>query len=130
IPFLGDKINIFDPERALYYDFAIDQGLYQGEPCYIFSIKAKEELGGKKDKIVIDNMITWFHAKTMEVLARNYDMSYNAGVYDFDVHMEVEMTRFGGFLLPKTLRYSGNWDMIFKKRERGLFTATLFDFEK
>jgi hypothetical protein len=130
IPFIGDKINIFDPDRALYYDFAIDQGLYQGESCYIFSIKAKEDLDGKKDKIVIDNMITWFHAKTMEVLARKYDMSYNAGVYDFDVHMEVEMTRFAGYLLPKTLRYTGNWDMIFKKRERGLFTATLFDFEK
>ena len=49
-------------------------------------------------------------------------------MYDFDVHMEVEMTRVGNLLVPKTLRYRGNWDVLFKKRERGVFTATLFDF--
>ena len=56
-------------------------------------------------------------------------MSYDAGVYDFNVHMEVQMTQFGKILLPKTLRYIGTWDVAFKKRERGVFTATLFDFK-
>jgi hypothetical protein len=56
-------------------------------------------------------------------------MSYDAGVYDFNVHMEVQMTRFKNYLLPKTIRYAGNWDVAFKKRERGYFTATLFDFK-
>jgi len=130
IPFIGDKIDIFDPDRAEYYDFIIDYGDYEGQSCYVFSIKGKPGLGGKKDKIVIDSMVTWFNTKTMEVMARNYDMSYNAGVYDFDVHMEVEMTKFGDYLVPKLLRYIGNWDVAFKKRERGLFTATLFDFTK
>lgn len=129
IPLMGDKIDIFDPARAKYYDFAIDQTMYENQACYVFSIKAKEDLGGKKDKIVIDQMTTWFNAKTMEVMARNYDMSYNAGAYDFDVHMEVELTKFGQHLVPKTLRYKGSWDVIFKKRERGSFTATLFNFE-
>ncbi|MBI5371716.1 MAG: hypothetical protein HZA79_06790 [Sphingobacteriales bacterium] len=129
IPFIGDKIDIFDPDRAEYYDFIIDYGDYEGQSCYVFTIRAKEDLGGKKDKIVIDNMVTWFNTRTMEVMARNYDMSYNAGVYDFDVHMEVEMTKVGDYLVPKLLRYIGNWDVAFKKRERGLFTATLFDFQ-
>lgn len=128
IPFIGDKIDIFDPDRAEYYDFIIDYGDYEGQSCYVFTIKAKEDLGGKKDKIVIDNMVTWFNTRTMEVMARNYDMSYNAGVYDFDVHMEVQMTKVGDLLVPKLLRYIGNWDVAFKKRERGMFTATLFDF--
>ena len=65
----------------------------------------------------------------MEIMARNYDLSYNAGVYDFDVHMEVELTKFGQYLLPKTLRYKGNWDVAFKKREKAVFTASLFDFK-
>ena len=129
IPFIGDKIDIFDPDRAEYYDFTIDYGDYEGQSCYVFTIKAKENLGGKKDKIVIDNMVTWFNTRTMEVMARNYDMSYNAGVYDFDVHMEVQMTKVGELLVPKLLRYIGNWDVAFKKRERGVFTATLFDFQ-
>lgn len=130
IPFIGDKIDIFDPDRAELYDFGIDYDDYEGQSCYIFSIKAKTDLKGKKNKIVIDSMVTWFNAKTMEVMARNYDMSYDAGVYDFTVHMEVAMTKFGDYLVPKLLRYIGNWDVILKKRERGLFTATLFDFEK
>jgi hypothetical protein len=131
IPFIGEKINIFDPDHAKYYDFLIDFGDYEGQSCYIFSVKARQDLSnGEKNAIVIDSMVTWFNTKTMEVMARNYDMSYDAGVYDFDVHMEVQMTKFGNYLVPKTLRYIGNWDVIFKKRERGLFTATLFDFNQ
>lgn len=129
IPFIGDKIDIFDPDRARYYDFAIDFGDYEGQSCYVFSIKARADLSsGEKNSLVIDSMITWFNTRTMEVMARNYDMTYDAGVYDFDVHMEVQMTKFGNYLVPRTLRYIGNWDVVFKKRERGLFTATLFDF--
>ncbi len=131
IPFIGDKIDIFDPDRAKLYDFSIDYGDYDGQSCYIFSCKAKNDLsGGKKNKIVIDNMITWFNVKTMEVMARNYDMSYDAGVYDFDIHIEVQMTKFDNYLVPRLLRYIGNWDVMFKKRERGIFTATLFDFNR
>jgi len=131
IPFIGDKINIFEPDHSKYYDLAIDYGDYEGQSCYIFSIKARADLtNGEKNSIVIDSMVTWFSAKTMEVMARNYDMSYDAGVYDFDVHMEVQMTKFGEYLVPKLLRYIGNWDVMFKKRERGLFTATLFGFGK
>lgn len=131
IPFMGDKVDIFDPDRAKYYDFSIDQADYEGYSCYVFSIKAKPNLReGKKDKIVIDNMVTWFDARSMEVLARNYELSYNAGVYSFNVHMEVELTRFGSYLVPKTLRYKGDWDIVFRKKERGVFTATLFDFRQ
>lgn len=129
IPFIGDKIDIFDPDHAKYYDMSVDYDEYENQPCYVFSIKVKKDLStGEKDRIVIDSMITWFNAKTMEVMARNYDMRYDAGVYDFDVHMEVLMTKFGALLVPKVLRYIGNWNVIFKKRERGVFTATLFDF--
>jgi hypothetical protein len=130
IPFIGDKINIFDPDVAELYNFSIDQVDYDGQSCYVFSVKAREDLSGsEKNKIVIDNMVTWFSAKTMEVIARDYDMSYDAGVYDFAVHMEVQMTKFGEYLVPKVLRYNGNWNVMFKKRERGTFTATLFDFK-
>lgn len=131
IPFIGDKIDIFDPDRARLYDFSIDYDDYNGESCYVFSIKAKKEAdGGNKNSIVIDSMVTWFSTKTMEVMARNYDMSYDAGVYDFDVHVEVKMTKSGEYLVPSLLRYIGNWKVVFKKRERGMFTATLFGFSE
>jgi hypothetical protein len=131
IPFIGNKINIFDPDVAKNYDFSIDVAEYNNQDCYVFTIKAKPELSsGEKDDIVIDNITTWFNTKTMEIVGRNYDISYDAGVYDFDVHMEVQMTHFGSYLVPRTLYYNGTWDMVFKKRERGVFTATLFDFNR
>jgi len=130
IPFIGNKINIFDPDVAKNYDFSVDMADYNGQDCYVFAVKAKGDLSNdEKDNIVIDNISTWFNSKTMEIVGRNYDISYDAGVYDFDVHMEVQMTHFGSYLVPKTLYYNGTWDMIFKKRERGVFTATLFDFK-
>lgn len=131
IPFIGNKINIFDPDVAKNYDLSVDTSDYNGQDCYVFLIKAKSDLtSAEKDNIVIDNVTTWFNSKTMEIVGRNYDISYDAGVYDFDVHMEVQMTHFGSYLVPRTLYYNGTWDMVFKKRERGVFTATLFDFNK
>lgn len=129
LPFIGSKTAIFDEDVAALYDYSLDQDEHLGELCYIFSIKAKDpENGGNKDKIVIDEMVTWFSVKTFEVIARNYSLSYKAGLYDFNVDMQVEMTRFGSYVVPSLLRYNGNWDVVFKKRERGVFTATLFDF--
>ncbi len=130
IPFMGNKINIFDPDVAKNYDFNIDMGDYDGQYCYIFTIKAKTDDEIDEDDIVIDHMTTWFNSKSMEIVARTYQMSYNAGAYDFDVQMEVQMQKFGDLLVPKVLRYKGDWDVAFKKRERGVFTATLTNFSR
>ena len=129
IPFIGDKLDLYDESAHKLYDYKLDVVEFHGELCYVFSIMPKEE-EAKNDKVVVDQMVTWFNMKTLEVLARNYSLSYKAGVYDFDVSMEVEMTKFEGLTVPKILRYKGDWDVIFKKRERALFTATLFDFKK
>jgi hypothetical protein len=108
----------------------LDVQEWKGSLVYVFSITPKEELGFlKNDRVVVDRMVTWMDMKTLEVMARNYSLSYKAGVYDFDVSMEVEMTRFKEFIVPRVLRYKGNWDVVFKKREKAVFTATLFDFK-
>jgi hypothetical protein len=75
-------------------------------------------------------MTTWFHTSNWEILARHYDLSYEAGVFDFSVNMEVELGKFENYLVPTLIRYNGNWSVIFKKRETGVFTATLFDFTR
>ncbi len=125
IPLMGDKTAIFDKDNMDKYDFSIDYVDYNGHSCYLFTVKAKSGSG-----VVIDNMTTWFSSNTMDIVARTYDLSYDAAVYDFDVHMEVQMTQFAGLTVPSTLRYNGTWDVAFKKRERGIFTATLSDFSK
>ncbi len=131
IPFMGDKTAIFDDHMAEYYDYIIDMEQLNGEWCYVFTVKARDDLkSGQKDKIVINNMTTWFNQRSMDIMLRKYDLSYNAGVYDFNVQIETELIRFGEYLVPKVLRYTGEWDVVFKKREQGIFTTTLFDFNK
>ncbi len=131
IPFIGDKIAIFDDDVSPLYDFIIDMADYQGQLCYVFTIKARPDLSSsQKNDIVINEMVTWFNSKRLDIVARNYDISYDAAVYDFNVQMEVQMEKFQNLLVPKLIRYNGNWHALFKKRERGVFTATLFDFNK
>ncbi len=131
IPFIGDKLDLYDNNAHELYDYKLDLQEFKGALCYVFSILPKEKLGFlKSDRVVVDQMVTWFDMHTMEVVARNYALSYQAGVYDFDVSMEVEMTRINNLVVPKTLRYKGNWDVVLKKRERAIFTATLFDFKQ
>jgi hypothetical protein len=129
IPFVGDKLDLYDESAHKLYDYRLDIEEYHGTLAYIFSITPKEE-NLKNDRVVVDQMVTWFDMKTLEVLGRNYSLSYNAGIYDFDVSMEVEMAKFDGLTVPKVLRYKGDWSVIFKKRERAIFTATLFDFKR
>lgn len=126
LPFMSNKTAIFDDDMAGSYDLSIDMDLYNNTSCYVFKQKVKP---GKESTVVVDEMTTWFNDSTYEVVARNYSLSYDAAVYDFKVNMEVQMTSFNGLTVPSLIRYNGNWKAIFKKRERGVFTATLSGFE-
>lgn len=127
LPFMSNKTAIFDDDMADKYDMEIDMDMHNGTNCYIFKQTVKPDY---KSNVVVDEMTTWFDQNTYDVVARNYSISYDAGVYDFKVQMEVVMTRFDTYLVPSIIRYTGNWKAIFKSRERGVFTATLFDFNK
>ena len=125
LPFMSNKTAIYDDELADSYDMNIDFERYNNTNCYVFKQKVKPN---RKGSVVVDEMNTWFNDNTFEVIARNYSLSYDAGVYDFKVNMEIQMTTVGNLTIPAVIRYTGNWKAIFKKRERGIFTATLSDF--
>ena len=126
LPFMSNKTAIYDDEMADSYDMNIDMDIYNKTSCYVFTQKVKP---GREGSVVVDEMITWFDDVTFDVVARKYSLSYDAGVYDFKVQMEVQMTKFGELTVPSLIRYIGNWKAITKKRERGVFTATLYDFQ-
>jgi len=125
LPFMSNKTAIYDDELADSYDMNIDWERYNNTNCYVFKQKVKPN---RKGSVVVDEMNTWFNDSTFEVMARNYSLSYDAGVYDFKINMEIQMTTVGNLTVPAVIRYTGNWKAIFKKRERGIFTATLSDF--
>ena len=125
LPFMSNKTAIYDDELADSYDMDIDWERYNNTNCYVFRQKVKPN---RKGSVVVDEMNTWFNDSTYEVVARNYTLSYDAGVYDFKVAMEIQMATVGNLTVPALIRYNGNWKAIFKKRERGVFTATLSNF--
>jgi hypothetical protein len=127
LPFMSNKTAIYDDDMADSYDMDIDWAPYNNTNCYVFKQKVKED---KRGTVVVDEMTTWFNDSTYDVVARNYSLSYDAGVYDFKVSMEVVMTKVGELIVPSLIKYNGNWKAIFKKRERGVFTAILSDFSK
>lgn len=127
IPFMGNKTAIFDDDISDRYDINISIEFFNKNNCIVFHQKVKP---GKEGRVVIDEMKTWFNDSTLEVVARNYHLRYSTPVYDFDVKMEVQMGRYLEWQVPVLVRYTGNWKAIFKKRERGIFTATMYDFEK
>ena len=62
IPFMGDKTAIFDKDHIDRYDFFLDYVDYDGQNCYLFTIKAKSGSG-----VVIDNMETWFNSRSVYI---------------------------------------------------------------
>lgn len=127
IPFMKRKTAIYSDRMAPLYNMEIDWELYNNKPCYVFKQTVKP---GHESDVVVDEMFTWFNENTFEIEGRNYVLSYDAGVYDFKVSMEVRMASFDNLTVPELIRYNGNWKVIGKKRERGVFTATLFDFKR
>jgi len=126
IPFMSNKTALFDETVAESYDMFLDKDFYNNFNCFVFTQKVKP---GREGDVVVDEMKTWFDDSTFDVIARNYTLSFDAGFYDFKVSMEVKMTKFNNEFVPSLIRYNGNWKAIFKKRERGVFTATLYDFQ-
>jgi hypothetical protein len=126
IPLVGKKTSLFHPDVASRYNITLDLDVFNGKTCWLLTQQVKP---GSESDVLIDEMTTWFDEATLEVLRRSYSLRYNAGIYDFQVNMDVEMTNIGDYLVPQLIRYVGDWKILFKKRERGVFTTTFSDFK-
>lgn len=61
VPFIGDKLALFDPAMARYYDFGIGTSFRNGHTCWEFTATAKDSLGTarvKENATVIKSMRT------------------------------------------------------------------------
>lgn len=120
VPFIGDKLALFEPKMVPFYNFGIDQAFRNGRPCWMFTAAARDSTNGKRadeDATVIKRMCTWFDQSTMQVIAREYRIAYSSIVMDFDISIQVDNTIVGGELVPVHIRYDGDWDIPFRKRE-------------
>lgn len=117
IPFIKNKTAVFDFDVMKHYDFFISSEKYNGTDTYVFSFQLNED--SKPKDVVVQQMKTWFDKASFQILARAYHLQYDAGVYDFDVHMFVQLGMKNGIYIPTDIQYTGNWDVPGKPRERG-----------
>lgn len=122
IPFMSDKAAIFEPDVARMYEFRLMSQDYNGQACYVFQAIPKK--GYEKD-VVYNEFSTWFRKTDYAIVARDYSLSYNTMVYDFDVKMKVRTAQVGSRILPARIEYDGNWHIFTKNRERVKFTTEL-----
>lgn len=124
VPIVGPKVAIFDRDVMRFYDFSITATEYLGVSCYVFSATAKKDLSRiNRADVVINELITYFNKDNFEIVGRKYSLSYKTWVFDFDVKMDVQMTKKNDLLVPALVTYDGTWNVPFKKRETASFVA-------
>ncbi|MEM9919021.1 MAG: hypothetical protein AAF990_13050 [Bacteroidota bacterium] len=129
VPLISQKLAIFRPEMAKYYHFKVSQETYQSAECYVFTAEVRPEyLSKKKGKTVIKYLQTYFDKDNFQVVARNYRLAYNSPLFDFDVRMQIELTRFKGRYAPTLIKYDGQWDIPAKKPEIAQFSLRFYAF--
>ncbi|MEC5146713.1 hypothetical protein [Chitinophaga sp. 212800010-3] len=130
VPIVGQKVAIFNYEVMRFYDFSISAENYvDGTPCYVFTARAKPNLNRiDRADVVIDELVTWFNKDNFEIVGRKYALSYKTMLFDFNVKMNVQMTRFNGLLIPALVTYNGTWNIPFRKRETAVFVAKFLNF--
>ena len=132
VPFIGDKMDLFDTSMIRFYDYRLDVGYRNGRSCWLFSANAKDSIGGKRadeDDTVIKRMSTWFDQETMQVLSREYRIAHDAVFLEFDISITVHNMWMQGTLLPVTVHYDGVWDIPFKKREIVRFDLAMDEWQ-
>jgi len=115
VPFIGDKLALFNEDMAPLYDFGIRADERNGHQCWVFSAAAKPEF--RDGRTVIKTMDTWFDHVTNNVIARQYRIAHSSIILDFDIKIRVENTIVEGALVPTLVDYDGDWDIPMKKRE-------------
>src|ERR1019366_6177144 len=73
VPFMGDRVSIFEQGEAEKYDFKIAQEMYNGQECFVFKITPKS---GYERKALYNNLTTWFRENDYSIVARDYSLSY------------------------------------------------------
>ena len=120
VPLIGKKLDIFGEDMKPYYDFTLDKVNYQDSiPCYLFQCARKKEI--KESKVVIQYIKTYYDRRTMNIIARKYRLKDRTILFDFDIKMAVHLKKIGKEYFPSIIKYLGNWDVPFKKRERLAF---------
>jgi len=127
VPFIGKKLDIFSDKMSKYYDFKIEKTFFRDTiPCYKFSCKKKQDVSDKK--VTITRLVTFYDRRTMNIIARTYALKDVTPLFSFDMKMFIELNYTFGEYLPVKIKYSGEWDVPFKKGEQIKFEMNCYQY--
>ncbi|NND94255.1 MAG: hypothetical protein HKN45_05275 [Flavobacteriales bacterium] len=128
VPFIGDKMDIFSSEMIPYYDYSVYSSYTPDSVyCYVFQVDAKPEFA--RNKTVIKKMVSYFDKEHLQVVSREYSLSNNTLLFEFDIWMKVENDLVGRDLLPRRVQYNGDWDIPFRSAEIIQFDIRCRDYD-
>jgi len=120
LPFISNKTEIFSPDMRQFYYYQFARGKYLDSiPVYRFKVVQKHST--QDNDVVIKELTTIFDVRTFQILGRYVNLSYHNMFIDFDVQMNIELSKVDGELVPAKITYQGSWDIPFHKAERASF---------
>jgi hypothetical protein len=129
IPFIGNKTSIFTEPMIQYYDFKISNALFNEEvDCYVFAAHVKPEFSNK-NKVIINHLRTYFDKSNFQVVGRDLQLAYSAGLYEFDLTIHIALDIIENKYYPSHITCDGFWNISLKKKEAVKFNLSFFDFK-
>ena len=124
------KLAIFDIDMQKYYDYIISDTVYNDIPCYVFTVKVKENLENKQiEKALIRKVLSYFDKENFNVIYREYKFVYDNWFINLNMDVIVHLNYVGGIHVPTKILYDGFWKVLFFKKERADFNLKLFDYQ-
>lgn len=124
------KLAIFDIDMQKYYDYIISDTVFNDIPCYVFTVRVKENLENKQiEKALIRKVLSYFDKENFNVIYREYKFVYDNWFINLNMDVIVHLDYVGGVHVPTKILYVGFWKVLFFKKERADFNLKLFDYQ-
>ena len=113
-----------------YYDYIISDTIYNDLPCYVFTVRVKENLEKKQiEKALIRKVLSYFDKQNFNVIYREYKFVYDNWFINLNMDVIVYLDYVGDVHVPTKILYDGFWKVLFFKKERADFNLKLFDYQ-
>ena len=124
------RFAIFDVDMQKYYDYIISDTTYLSRPCYVFTVKVKENLSNKdKENALIRKVLSYFDKENFKVIYREYKFVYKNWLIDLDMDVIVNLDYVKNIHVPVKIQYNGFWKVLFFKKERADFNLDLYNYQ-
>lgn len=126
LPFLDDKLAIFEPEMERKYNFKMHLGTSKyGEDSYIFLAIPKRP---QKDETVIKRLEVCIKKGDLNILGYSLDLKYYSFLADFEILFDTNIQKVEEHYLPVDLFLDVKIDVIMMSEERFKWNANAYSF--